>query len=113
MQAVCGSVSPFDLQADIPLSDGAFLTAAIDAPSCPKDFTTGSPLAYSSTAAVSSLPACAETGAFLHYALTQAEETEKIQQRPIFRDKCEKVLIDMQNKRNRLFKKERSVMKKS
>ena len=33
------------------------------------------------------------------------DKQKKIQQRPIFRDKCEKVLIDMQNKRNRLFKK--------
>ena len=33
------------------------------------------------------------------------DKQKKIQQRPIFRDKCEKVLIDMQNKRNSLFKK--------
>ena len=33
------------------------------------------------------------------------DKQKKIQQRPIFRDKCEKMLIDMQDKRNRLFKK--------
>ena len=46
------------------LSRMAWRIAAIEAPPCPKDFTTGRPRAYSSVAAVRSRPAWADTGAF-------------------------------------------------
>ena len=41
------------------------------------------------------------------------DKQKKIQQYPIFRDKRKKVLIDMQNKRNRLFKKRKIRHEKS